>query len=126
MRVLFAGAEGAEERDHAAARLDGSDYQNQTRHAECPGQKSRKQACSRRSRRPVRSRSREKARESIRDKLRRKTSWTPPTGITGNAGNVRGGSLRTKKHDDGVMRHLIFCGNQVSFSLSGGEKIECI
>lgn len=26
----------------------------------------------------------------------------------------------------GVVRHLIFCGNRVPFSLSGGEKIECV
>ena len=32
----------------------------------------------------------------------------------------------TKKTRYGVMRHLIFCGNRVPFSLSGGEKIECV
>ena len=26
----------------------------------------------------------------------------------------------------GVVRHLISCGNRVPFSLSGGEKIECV
>ena len=31
-----------------------------------------------------------------------------------------------KRQRYGVMRHLIFCGNRVPFSLSGGEKIECV
>ena len=57
------------ERDYAAARLDGVITKIKNGSCRTPWQKSRKRLCSRRSRRPVRSRSRRKPRESIRDKL---------------------------------------------------------
>lgn len=65
----------------------------------------------------------EKARESIREKLAK--GKLDADRKIGSVGNGRG-ALPRQKEGYGAMRHLIFCGKRVPFSLSGGEKIECI